>query len=192
MAKSSRRVQIAAAALELFDERGYYGAGMGDVAKAVGMGTSSLYNHYSSKQEILAEIAVGVMEDLLRINATRLAGVEGPTARLRESMCAHVEFHANQRQAVRVVNKEIDSLEEPSRSVVTQLRRDYVARWETILKEGVEQGVFQVENLRIACWAIIDMGIGVSAWFSPEGPLSAEDLGGMYARLALRQLGVEG
>ena len=45
MAKSSRRVQIAAAALELFDERGYYGAGMGDVAKAVGMGTSSLYNH---------------------------------------------------------------------------------------------------------------------------------------------------
>lgn len=191
MARGSRRAQITAAAVKLFDERGYYGAGMGDVARSIGMGASSLYNHYASKQEILAEIAVGAMEDLLRINARELAGVSGPLDRLRVSMRTHVMFHADFRQAVRVVNKEIDSLEEPSRSVVTQLRKDYVARWEAIIKEGVEQGLFDVENLRIACWALIDMGIGVSAWFSPEGALSSEELGDMYAEMALRQLGVK-
>ena len=50
MANQRRRDQIAAAALDLFDQRGYHATGMEDIAKAVGMRASSLYNHFSSKQ----------------------------------------------------------------------------------------------------------------------------------------------
>ncbi len=44
--------------------------------------------------------------------------------------------------------------------MVLQLRRDYVARWMNV----VDEGSFQAENLKIACWALIDMGIGVATW----------------------------
>ncbi|EEI78062.1 hypothetical protein HMPREF0308_1688, partial [Corynebacterium striatum ATCC 6940] len=70
------------------------------------------------------------------------------------------------------------------KSVVLQLRRDYVARWMNV----VDEGSFQAENLKIACWALIDMGIGVATWFSPDGPYTAEELGDMYGQFALRQL----
>ena len=52
----------------------------------------------------------------------------------------------------------------------------------------VNEGDFHAENLKIACWALIDMGIGVAQWFSPDGDLTAEELGEMYGQFALRQL----
>lgn len=184
MANQRRRDQIAAAALDLFDQRGYHATGMQDIAQAVGMRASSLYNHFSSKQELLSEVTIATMEDLLRANATGLVGFTDPRERLVETMKVHVIFHATHARRVRVVNNELNNLEQPHKSVVLQLRRDYVARWMSVVNEGN----FHAENLKIACWALIDMGIGVAQWFSPKGAYSAEELGAMYGQFALRQL----
>lgn len=184
MANQRRRDQIAAAALDLFEARGFHGTSMEDIAAAVGMRASSLYNHYKSKQELLAEVTITTMEDLLRANAAALVGDLSPTEKLLATMRAHVAFHATHAARVRVVNTELKNLAEPAHSVVVQLRRDYVARWMTV----VNQPAFQAENLKIACWALIDMGIGVAQWFSPDGYYSAEELGELYGRFALRQL----
>ncbi|MGP5592146.1 hypothetical protein [Corynebacterium flavescens] len=102
-------------------------------------------------------------------------------------MRTHVIFHATHAKRVRVVNAELHNLEDPSRAVVVQLRKDYVARWIRV----VDSGDFSAEDLKIACWALIDMGIGVAQWYSPDGAYSPEELGDMYGRFALRQLGIE-
>lgn len=188
MVRKDRRQQIYSASLKLFDERGYYGTGMGDVAKAIGMATSSLYNHYASKQEILAEIMENSMEELLRHNARALVGLSAPEEKLRACMKAHVKFHAENQNAVRVSNKELDSLEEPARSVVLQLRKDYAARWLTVIEEGIESDSFQAQNPKILSWALIDMGSGVSNWYTDAGALSIDELATMYADLAVRQV----
>ena len=146
MANQKRRDQIAAAALDLFDQRGYHATGMEDIAKAVGMRASSLYNHYSSKQELLAEVTITAMEDLLRANAAGLAGLKDPREKLVATMKAHVVYHATFARRVRVVNNELTNLEEPHKSVVLQLRRDYVARWMAIVNEGN----FHAENLKLS------------------------------------------
>ncbi len=44
------------AAEELFAERGYLGASMTDIAKRVGVRKPSLYNYYSSKEELFMEL----------------------------------------------------------------------------------------------------------------------------------------
>ena len=188
MANQKRRDQISAAALALFDERGYHATGMEDIAKAVGMRASSLYNHFHSKQEVLADISITAMEDMLRANAAALAGITGPRARLAETMRTHIVYHTTQAMRVRVLTAHISSLEEPSHSIVLQARRDYVARWMTVVNEGVTEGIFSAPDVKIACWALIDMGLGVANWYSPEGAYSPEQLGEMYAQFALRQL----
>ncbi|MDN6200352.1 TetR/AcrR family transcriptional regulator [Corynebacterium flavescens] len=187
MANEQRRQQIAAAALDLFDSHGYHGTGMGDIAAAVGMRASSLYNHFRSKQELLAAVTISTMEELLRANAAALAHPSTPEEKLFSIMRTHVIFHATHAKRVRVVNAELHNLEDPSRAVVVQLRKDYVARWIRV----VDSGDFSAEDLKIACWALIDMGIGVAQWYSPDGAYSPEELGDMYGRFALRQLGIE-
>lgn len=188
MANQKRRDQISAAALALFDERGYHATGMEDIAKAVGMRASSLYNHFHSKQEVLADISITAMEDMLRANAAALAGIAGPRERLAETMHTHIVYHTTQAMRVRVLTAHISSLEEPSHSIVLQARRDYVARWMAVVNEGVTEGIFSAPDVKIACWALIDMGLGVANWYSPEGAYSPEQLGEMYAQFALRQL----
>ena len=92
------------------------------------------------------------------------------------------------RPGARIVNSEIRALQEPSRSIVVQMRRDYVARWMAIVREGIDSGVFVADDVKIVSWALIDMGIGVSQWYAEGGRLSSEELGDMYGRIALRQL----
>jgi len=188
MANPKRRAQIAEAAMQLFDERGYHATGMEDIATAVGMRASSLYNHYRSKQEVLADIAISSMEALLRFHATGYSPMKTSADKLFASMKYHTIFHAEQAQRARIVNNEIRALQEPSRSIVVQMRRDYVARWMAIVREGIDSGVFVADDIKIVSWALIDMGIGVAQWFSPEGAYSAEELGAMYGQFALRQL----
>lgn len=188
MANPQRRAQIAEAAMQLFDERGYHATGMEDIAAAVGMRASSLYNHYRSKQEVLADIAISSMEALLRFHATGYSPMKTSADKLFASMKYHTIFHAEQAQRARIVNNEIRALQEPSRSIVVQMRRDYVARWMAIVREGIASGVFVADDIKIVSWALIDMGIGVSQWYADGGRLSSEELGDMYGHIALRQL----
>ena len=51
MAKDTRE-RILAAALELFSERGYAGTNIRELSASLGMGKSSLYRHFESKEDI--------------------------------------------------------------------------------------------------------------------------------------------
>jgi AcrR family transcriptional regulator len=48
--------RIVSAALALFSEKGYDGAGMEEIAKAVGIRKASIYSHFRGKEEILANV----------------------------------------------------------------------------------------------------------------------------------------
>ncbi|VCU61923.1 transcriptional regulator, TetR family [Tritonibacter mobilis] len=53
----ARRAHILDAALMSFLERGYHQTGVRDIAKRAGVSLGNLYNHFSGKHDILAEIA---------------------------------------------------------------------------------------------------------------------------------------
>jgi AcrR family transcriptional regulator len=50
------RTQILEAAREMFEELGYYGAGLGAVAKKAGVSRQAIYLHFSSKAELLTAL----------------------------------------------------------------------------------------------------------------------------------------
>ena len=57
MAKTvNTRSEILDVALQLFSEKSYHGASIRDIAKEIGKRESSIYNHFSSKEEILHEL----------------------------------------------------------------------------------------------------------------------------------------
>ncbi|MEL4356387.1 MULTISPECIES: TetR/AcrR family transcriptional regulator [unclassified Luteococcus] len=188
MASITRRTQIRTAAIQLFDERGYYGAGMEDIARALGMRASSLYNHYSSKQEVLGEISLWIHQELLRQYDESLAGLANPRDKVVAAMRNHARFHAEHAAPVRVSNREVKALQEPYASQVRQLRRDYVQHWIDLINEGVATGDFTTPDAKIVAYFIIDMGTGVSQWYKPDGRQPLDVLCDFYANAALRLL----
>ncbi|MBC3185050.1 TetR/AcrR family transcriptional regulator [Corynebacterium sp. zg-331] len=188
MANQQRRSQIAAAALELFSRRGYNATSMEDIAGHVGMATSSLYNHVGSKKELLTEVILDTLRGLLREHHQGVAGISEPRAQLHAAMRTHVSYHARHARATRVVNNEIAHLDAPTRAQATALRREYVRCWQSIIAAGAAAGEFTAADVKVSAYALIDMGLGVCLWFDPQAGYSAEELGVMYADMALNSV----
>lgn len=186
---TSRMSEIRYAALELFARLGYEATTMADIGAAVGIRGPSLYKHVASKQDVLVEIMVGTMDALLAANRAAVATTADPTDRLRRAVEAHVRFHARNRLEAFVGNREIRSLVEPYRTAVLDRRADYEQSFRTLIAEGVTAGRFHVASPRLASYAILDLGMGVSTWFREDGELTENEVAWQYTEFALRLVG---
>ena len=189
---SDRHGEILDAALELFATIGYRATTMSQIGDRIGIRGPSLYKHVHSKQEMLVEIMTGMMEELLRRQRAALDAGGDVRERLERITAVHVQYHAEHRYEAFVGHREIDSLEEPERSRILDLRREYESRFRELVQEGREQDVFGASSDRWASYAILDMGIGVSAWYNPGGSVAPDELAATYAGFAVRMLGAGG
>jgi AcrR family transcriptional regulator len=176
-------------ALELFTAKGYQATTMADIGAAVGMRGPSLYKHVQSKQELLAHIMVTTMEDLLAAHRAAVSTTGDPVEGLRRATEAHVRYHARHRLEAFVGNREIRSLVEPHRGQVLELRAEYETCFRRLVQAGVDAGVFTVTSVRLASYAILDLGMGVSAWYRETGGYSEDTLVWQYSEFALRLVG---
>lgn len=184
--QTQRSSQILDVALTLFDETGYHGTRMADIGKVLGIQAPSLYNHVSSKQQLLRTVMVGTMETLIADHATAVHSTDDVSEQLRRAMEAHVRYHARFRREAHIGNREINSLEEPTRSTVLELRRQYAHSWQELIERGVAEGVFTTRSPRLAAYAMLEMGIGVSVWFRPDGPIAEGEVVYAYSDMALQ------
>jgi AcrR family transcriptional regulator len=189
VARPSRLPAVREAALTLFAERGYRGTTMNDIAELLGVRGPSLYHHVASKHELLREIMVGTMDRLLADHQAAVGSTDDIAEQLRRAAEAHVRYHARHRREAFVGNREIWSLEEPDRLLVLARRDEYEGRFRSLIQRGVEQGRFRVGSVRLASYAILEMGIGVSSWFRDDGPLSEAQVAYQYGEFALRIAG---
>jgi AcrR family transcriptional regulator len=187
--QESLRADVVAAALSLFAEQGYRATTMSDIGAAVGLRGPSLYRHIRSKQQLLVAIMTSTMDELLTAQGAAIAAGGDPAQVMRRMVEAHVRFHAGNREQAFVGNREIDSLEPDSRSNILRLRRKYEHRLRKVISDGVKSAIFATTSPRLASYAILDMGIGVSTWFHDNGPHSVDEVSYTHANLALAMLG---
>jgi AcrR family transcriptional regulator len=188
-AATTRAEGIRTAALELFTRLGYEATTMADIGTAVGIRGPSLYKHVASKQDLLVQIMTGTMDALLVAHRAAVATTTDPVERLRRAVEAHVRYHARHRLEAFVGNREIRSLVEPHRSAVLARRAEYEAGFRSLVGEGIAAGKFSVASARLASYALLDLGMGISAWYREGGELSENELAWEYTEFALRLVG---
>jgi TetR/AcrR family transcriptional regulator, cholesterol catabolism regulator len=87
----NRLPQILDEAARLFRTQGFQGTSVRDIVRAVNMLPGSLYYHFATKEDLLAEVYA---EGVRRISARVLAAIErlaDPWARLEAACVAHLE-----------------------------------------------------------------------------------------------------
>lgn len=179
-------------ACELFAARGYQGTSMKDIAEVLDVRAPSLYNHMTSKQNLLFEIMDVAMDRALRLLELTLVGVTDVSEQLRLVTEASVLDFLEHPAEITVCNTEIRSLEEPYRSVIVGKRDRYAHRIIGIVQRGCEEGRFLAEEPRVASFAVLELGNNAKAWFKPGGKFSAAKVAHMYAEFALRVVGTRG
>jgi TetR/AcrR family transcriptional regulator, cholesterol catabolism regulator len=106
--------------------------------------------------------------------------------RMRLLVYHHVKFHGQRARDVFVGNSELRSLTRPQRQRVIALRRQYELMFQNELEDGIRQAKFLPIDVQITAYAIIAMATWVSAWYSPRGRLSLEEIAEIYTAMVLR------
>ncbi|MFH8790424.1 TetR/AcrR family transcriptional regulator [Streptomyces roseoverticillatus] len=181
--------RLVTAAVEAFAERGYHATTTRDIAGRAGMSPAALYIHYKTKEELLYRISIvghRLALDILR-RARDSAG--GPADRLSEAVRAFVRWHAEHHTTARVVQYELGALAEEHYAEIVALRRNTDAAVRAIVEDGVAAGEFDTPDVPGTTLAVLSLCIDVARWFNAEGKRTPDEVGELYADLALRMVG---
>ncbi|MDB5064663.1 MAG: TetR/AcrR family transcriptional regulator [Chloroflexi bacterium] len=171
--RQSRRELIVLAAVEVFREMGLEKATLEAVGERVGLSKASLYYYVRSKEELLGHVVVQVVRAQEEALSQLLQSSVDPEERLRAFCQSHVRIICT--DPVGAVSARV-ALSGIRDDVVRRPLHEYMARLETILREGVDAGVFRDMDLRIAQHSIIATLNAVPLWFSPQGRLSLDQV----------------
>jgi AcrR family transcriptional regulator len=177
------------AALTLFARRGYHGTALSQVAGLLGISTPSLYNHMRAKQDLLREIVADTTEQVWADYEAAIDGVDDVAERLRRAVRVYALRHGTHQREALIVNRDVDSIEEPARSAVLDLRRRHEHAIRGLIEEGVANGTFRVQVPALASFGILEMCVSIARWFREDGPMSVESVAEQYSEYALRIVG---
>jgi AcrR family transcriptional regulator len=173
------------AALTLFAEHGYRATGIRDIADSLGIGTTSVYSHISSKAELLSEVVFSTIDSVLAGEADAIASSDDPVEQLRRVVEGFVRHFTRQPREAIVTTRDFVWLEGEDRARALSLRYEFRERIDALLRRGHEQGAFAVDNSKVAAFAIIEMCEAIPTWFDPAGELSESRVAYLYAEFAV-------
>ncbi|MEU5837855.1 TetR/AcrR family transcriptional regulator [Streptomyces diacarni] len=206
---AARRLLLGA--VQAFAERGFHATTTRDIAGRAGMSPAALYIHYKTKEELLFHISrvghersVAVLTDAAQgaeaTEATEGAGgaargpapeegAGGSAPRLARAVRAFVRWHAEHHTTARVVQYELAALDAEHYEHIVALRRRSEEILRGVLEDGVATGEFDIPDIRGTALAVMSLCIDVARWFSPGGRRTPDEIGALYADLALRMAG---
>ncbi|GAA1912651.1 hypothetical protein GCM10009815_04500 [Nocardioides marmoribigeumensis] len=165
--RRAREAAIIAATRSLLDARGVRDAQIEDVARAVGVNRAIIYRHFTGKEELFALTLVGYLRELQQALTDADDPEAGPEERLRRGAKAFLDYGREHPAfvdcGVTILRSGPELLDEISPSALFRLGRAMtgcLAGAVAILREGKEQGVFDIEDPDLVANTTYAMGLG--------------------------------
>ncbi len=187
-AAGTRESEILTAAARIFREKGYHGTSVRDIAESVGLLKGSLYHYIRSKEELLARLFEGALEETVRELETIAARDEPPAERLRAMVRAYVRAVTANLDAVVLYLREWRALPPPQLARLRARRRAMRSLFEGVIEEGARAGEFAAADAKISALAILGMCNWLYEWYRPRGRLRPERLADELAERAVRSV----
>ena len=173
------------AALEAFAQKGYHGTTTRELAEGSGLSVPGIYHHYKSKQDILFNLMMVIIDELIERSHHALdSAADDPRSQFDVMVESLLRFHMYRQRGAVVSTSELRSLE-PENRVTYVARRDEQQRMlDRIILAGVDSGEFSTPYPADASRAIASLCVGVASWYRPDGQYSVETLLEHYLAIA--------
>ena len=163
-----KRDRMLRAAAHCFNEKGYSGTSLKDVAARLGLTDAALYYYVRNKEELVYLCYVRAAE--VGREALAAAVSEGTTGldKVRRYLEAHVAGMVGERGPVAIMS-EIPSLLPAHREEILALSRRHGAAFEKLLAEGIADGSIRPCDIRMTGNAIMGAINWIPKWFHGDG-----------------------
>lgn len=182
---SDKKTEIVNEAIRLFAEKGYYATTLDELASRVGITKAAIYYYFKSKMELMRlimQLTTSRMNDAIKLADSELSSQE----KLRKFIEYHVRYAAENRDDSKILFEQIDTLPVRTReSIRRKIKEDDIAL-QSILREGVKNGSFAVDDVKIASYAILGMCNWLYRWYKPDGRLTWQQVSRMMVDILER------
>ncbi len=137
------RARLLEAAKEIFEENGFLGARISDIADRAGLSHGSFYHYFESKEQIFREVAAIVDEELgAPLGDVVLAPATGlsPHERLREGVRRHFESYRAEARIMGIV-EQVSRYDEPVGEMMLGRHRQYSEQVADSIRELQRRGL---------------------------------------------------
>jgi AcrR family transcriptional regulator len=180
--KNRRRQEVLKVAAQMFARLGYERTTLDMIANELGLSKPALYYYVKSKEDVLAQILEDIVQGITERVQADISPTMPPDERLRQLIIAHVARICEYPEGRAFILYESQLLSQCTPEILA-MRDRYQRLVESIIAEGVEKGIFHVANVKLAAFALLGTLNWIPRWYSPEGPLSPEEIGEYYARI---------
>ena len=136
------RTEILDTALELFGVLGYRETSFGEIAAAMGIGRTTLYEYFSDKEDLLASLVEETLPPSIKKIVEQIPEGLPPAERLRRLVVLMVEFVIVEPTLGLMLHLEVPHLSGSAQERVAAAHRSLVREYSEAYRAGVEEGVF--------------------------------------------------
>jgi AcrR family transcriptional regulator len=188
--------RLAQAAIDLFYAQGVNATSVREITSACGLTPGALYNHFSSKEDLLFVLVrdIHVQVDVAMAAALAEAGPD-PVEQLSAIVRFLVAHTAGYKKQSRFANREFTVLTGARMQEIRTIRRRMRDRLAAILLDGAQRGAFALTggndqpSAALCSGTILNMCVHISEWTLEHYPQGFADLQDRYVAMALRLAG---
>lgn len=179
------RQAILDAAVDLFYAQGYSATGVQQIVDVAGRTKGAFYHYWDSKESLLLEIHDTFHRYAIAQSQKVMARNPPPDEALAELI---VElFHQLERYQKHMTVVFHQAIYTPYQKYPEskKLRDEYERVVRSVIEEGVRTGVFRddLEATNVMAYGVMAFSSWATNWFRADGPMTAEAIGRMYARV---------
>ena len=180
----SRKNDIIITSARLFKEKGYSAVTMRDLAHELGIKAASLYNHISSKQEILSEIIISIAEEFTSGMEDIINSNESSLNKLQSIIKLHVEITSNNSDGMASLNNDWMHLVE-KQGYYLKLRTDYEDNFRSIISNGVKNGELKAIDIEVVLFSILSTLRSLYLWIPKKEAINKDRLASNLSEVLL-------
>jgi len=179
------RQEILRTSARLFQQQGYDGTSMNDVANALNLSKGGLYHHFQSKDEILFNLMNHAMDITEEKVLRPVKAIPDPEERLRKLIRLHIGVVMSERdREITVMLHENHPLSPALRRRINARKKDYIHFLENLVAEVQRSRPTKATvTPRAAAFALLGMINWIYQWYRPEGALQEDSLAKQFTEI---------
>ncbi len=185
-----RAQEILDAAREIFLDKGFGGASVGEIAAKVGVVEGLVYAYYPTKRDLLNDVLCGMYVPLIRDIEDSFSRIQGVRSRLRFLIWRHLRVYVEEPGLSRLVLHEVRTGPEYFKSVLHELHVRYTAFLVRTLEEAIEQGEVHADTDIELLRSMVYGGVEHRMWGTlfGRGAVDIESTADQYTQIVLGSL----
>jgi len=158
--RSQKWFNIIQAAEEVFASKGFHEATISEIAKRAKVSEATIYEYFSSKEDLLFSIPIKITQEFMEENEKILKYIDGAENKLRALIHRRVELYSMNENYAKITTMILKTNRNFIDTEGYKLVQKSSRRWISVLEEGVDSGEFRagidIYLIRAMIWGTIE------------------------------------